>query len=162
MKRIAFIVIFSLVLSLPLSAHTDADGADALFDYCFNVRGTELDTGNLPFAAYAVGEDESTLMVPLRIISESLGYIVTWDETSATITVDAGIQTLYLTPDTMSASFVGMLDGTDISRIVELPFPATIHDGHTYVPLMLFEYFFVSIFRNDSSVTIFPLLSDLY
>jgi hypothetical protein len=66
--------------------------------------------------AYAIGNE---IMVPVRAVSEALGYTVGWDDESRSVTVG----------DT--AFTIG-------EQILNLPVAAELKDGFTYVPLKFF------------------------
>ena len=104
MKLFRFILPILLVccLAVGVSANDelslfDEDTYSNMHAYTISVDGIYLDTSALPFSAYEVGGDDVTdLMVPLRLICESLGYMVSWDEASQLITVDDGVQVMTL------------------------------------------------------------------
>ena len=150
MKLFRFILPILLVccLAVGVSANDeltlfDEDAYSNMHAYNISVDGIYLDTSALPFSAYEVGGDDVTdLMVPLRLICESLGYMVSWDEASQLITVDDGVQVMTLKEGAMELSFTGKMGLTSLDRVMPLAFPVVIHNWYTYVPLSLFDCLF--------------------
>lgn len=66
-------------------------------------------------------------VVPLRIIVESLGYEVNWDQNSKTVTIVQGANTLNLT--------VGQSEATVNGKTIKLTAPPIIQNNTTLVPL---------------------------
>jgi hypothetical protein len=145
MKRFASIIICVLSIFV-LRAPALAANAQELssVDYTIMVNDNILDTGSLPYSAYKEG---TITMVPLRMIGEALGYTVEWLPETGDIIMEDSIQKLILRNNSATAQFQGKLKNIDLSREIELEASAVIHQGHTYVPLSLFEEFF-----NETSV----------
>lgn len=122
--------------------------------YTITVNDKELDLGSLPEAPYKEG---NTVMVPLRLISEALGYEVGWDTQTGAITVDDHyIQKAILKDGTAAVKFEGELKIIDMSREVENSVKTTVHDGCTYVPLEFFGEFLNDTVVEGEKITVAP------
>ena len=118
------------------------------------VSGTELDTSALPKQAYYDGE---TLMVPLRLIAEALGYSVGWDTETREISVDDNyIQACTLKNGSAAAAFKGRLEYVDLSREFTMSRAAVIIDGTTYVSVDLFGELLCDTTVADGTLTVAP------
>jgi hypothetical protein len=118
----------------------------AAVPYTITVNDKTLDLGKLPLAPYTEGD---TIMVPLRMIGEALGYEVNWNSETKAITIDDHyIQRATLFNGTATVIFKGELQIIDMSREVQNTAKTVIHNGYTYVPLQFFREFF-----NDTTVT---------
>lgn len=95
MKKFAFMLLLMLfVVALPEHGHAAA-GTNRIF-----LDGKELTAGqNVP-----VENVNSTVMVPLRMIAENLGYKVGWDQKSKTVTIEQQGKTIKLIIDQTAAS----------------------------------------------------------
>jgi len=83
---------------------------------------------------------EGRTLVPIRLISESFGADVDWDDLTKTVTVKLGDKTLNI-------KIGEKLPGMDV--------PAQIISGRTMVPLrFISEYFDANVVYNDSDRTI--------
>ena len=168
MKIFRFVLPILLVCCLAVGV--SANDALTLFDesdyndmhaYTISVDGSYLDTSALPFSAYEVGGDDVTdLMVPLRIICEALGYMVSWDDETQLITVDDGVQVMTMQDGAMEVAFTGKLGLTSLDRVMPLAFPVVIHSWHTYVPLSLFDCLFTETDIAYGIVYVDNLLSE--
>jgi len=165
-----FRLILPILLACCLSVGVMADDDLALFDenaysdmhaYTISVDGVYLDTSALPFSAYEVGGDDVTdLMVPLRLICEALGYMVSWDDASQRITVDDGVQVMTMYDGSMEVGFTGKMGLTSLDRAMPLAFPVIIHNWHTYVPLSLFDCLFTETDISYGVVYVNNLLTE--
>jgi len=95
MKKFAFMLLLLLfVFALPENGHA-ASGTSKIF-----LDGKEITAGqNAP-----VDNVNSTVMVPLRMISENLGYKVNWDQKSQKITIEQQGKTIMLILNQKAAS----------------------------------------------------------
>ncbi|WP_017813222.1 MULTISPECIES: N-acetylmuramoyl-L-alanine amidase family protein [Paenibacillus] len=88
-----------------------------------NFNGQEL---TLP-ADGQVTTVKGSVMVPLRVVVEQLGYKVTWSNATQTATIKQGSNTLQLTADSYSALVN--------DKSVDLEAAPSVHNGTTLVPL---------------------------
>ena len=85
-KILSCVVVMVAVVSLCVPAFAAAlPRKAAAAPYSITVSGKVMDLGKLPVAPYAEG---NTVMVPLRIIGEALGYEVSWNPETKAITID--------------------------------------------------------------------------
>ena len=140
-------IFVALSLIIGVSAADTQYGYDSAHKWEIMVNGTFLDTEKLPFSAYEVGGDDVwDVMVPLRAVCEQLGYVVTWDDATKTVTVDDSIQILKLYDGCMAIEIIGKFNLFTLDRLMPLAFPVINHNGYVYVPLSLFT----GIFTNTS------------
>lgn len=136
-----------------------AAAADNPYKITIGLDKKEIGTSNLPSAPYLRG---NTLMLPLRIISEGLGYTVTWDPETETITVDDDyIQYATLREGSADAVFTGRLKVIDMSRKTEMPEKAEIIDGHTYVSSDFFREFLNDVVIDGETVSVSPSMAQI-
>ncbi|MDF2616371.1 MAG: copper amine oxidase N-terminal protein, partial [Sedimentibacter sp.] len=87
-------------------------------------------------------DEDGTVMVPLRAISEALKYEVTWNNEERCIMVGTDVKVKI---DTSSVTAAG--------KVIELESAALIKDDRTYVPLSFFKEALgvnvVSFFENN-------------
>ena len=146
-------------LAAVLTTGVFAAAADNPYRITIGTEKMEADTSNLPSAAYLRG---NTLMLPLRIISEGLGYTVTWDPETETITVDDDyIQYATIREGSADAVFTGRLKVIDMSRETEMPEKAEIIDGHTYVPSDFFKEFLNDVVIDGETVSVSPSMAQI-
>ena len=127
-------ILFTTALITAMSIGTSAFAADGA--YTLKVSDKAIDLSAIPTVPYKEGSD---VMVPLRAVSEGLGYTVGWDESTGEITVeDAYIQKAYLHKGSAEVKFDGKLKIIDMSRTVTNSQETVIIDGYTYVPCFLF------------------------
>ena len=127
--------------------------------YTINVCGRAAETEDIPCQPYYEGE---SLMVPLRKISEALGYKVTWDSDSGKITVDDDyIQKASLSEGTSEAVFEGRLKVINMSRTVENSAKTVIHGGYTYVPLDFFKEFMNDTEVDGKTINVSPSMAQI-
>lgn len=120
------------------------------------VNGERLECDHSPFYSGKV------LMVPLRKISEALGYKVEWDEKTGAVTVDDEyIQKATLYDKCKDIAFEGRLKVINMSRVIEISADITIIDGCTFVPLEFFDEFFNDTLINGHSVSVSPQTAEL-
>ena len=120
--------------------------------YTITVNGDmNVSTSELPYSAY---QDGTSIMVPLRKISEALGYTVKWNENSGQITIisDNHIAELYSKNDVISLTDkrLSSVNTTEI-KLDKAP---VIHEGNTYVPLSFFTNFDNITSVDNNSITI--------
>ncbi|WP_434750608.1 N-acetylmuramoyl-L-alanine amidase [Paenibacillus amylolyticus] len=117
MKKWSAAVVFFLFLCLfPLMAHADRTPSIVL-------DGVTIDqkTG-------APAENTGkTVMVPIRIVSENLGYDVKWEQATQTVHVQRGNSSIEMTAGKDAATING--------NVVNLDAPPLIKQGTTLVPL---------------------------
>lgn len=152
MKKFSSIILSAIMLvsvSIPaFAAEPDAQ------PYTIIVSEQVLDLSGLPCAPYREGE---TVMVPLRVIGEALGYKVSWDAQTGAVTLDDEyIQKATLHHGTAAVVFEGHLQIINMSREIENSVPTAVHDGYTYVPLEFFQEFLNDTAVEGSKITIAP------
>ena len=157
MKRILAALLAAAILCLCAAAPAAAQAKPAVSQLVVN--GQTLDCGRLPLAPYT---EAGTVMVPLRLVGEALGYTVGWDAKTGAITIDdCYIQRATLFNRSAAAVFTGELKIIDMSREVTDAVPTVIHSGCTYVPLEFFREFFNDTAFVNGVVTIAPSTCEL-
>lgn len=162
MKRLLTIFLaLAMLFSLSISAFaSDSAAQNTQGTYTVVVDGKTLELNDLPVPPYSA---ETTIMVPLRIIGEALGYTVGWDAESGAITLDDNcIQKAILYDGTAKVVFEGKLKVIDLSREIENAVQTVIHNGYTYVPLEFFQEFFNDTAVDGNTITIAPSKSELH
>lgn len=101
----------------------NTDQTDNLYDYSILINDIEIKAPSV-----YISEDGVT-MVPIRAISEALGYDVTWDNEKRSVTVGKDIS-LQIGDNNYNAS-----EG----NVVKLESTPIINDNNTYVPLNFFK-----------------------
>lgn len=89
--------------------------------------GTKVMLDNQELANADVLTVNQTTMVPIRVVSEGLGYKVNWSQAAQQVTIVNGPDTVVLTINQGTAAINGAL--------VSLNQPAMAQNGTTYVPL---------------------------
>lgn len=130
----------TVTLSIPAQAYTEnvviISTPDESDDFVLTVNGKEIDTENKPYY------DGETLMVPLRAISETLGYNVSYEDETEKITVsDQQVLKATLYPGSDEVSFEGLSRSIDSNRTVKNAKETRVIEGHTYIPLEFFKEF---------------------
>ena len=126
--------------------------------YTIIANSQTLDLSDLPYSAYLEGE---RVMVPMRKIGEALGYEVDWRRETGEIVMEDSVQRVILRDGERTARIESKLRIIDLSRDVEMETPATVYDGHTYVPVELFEEFFDEVTVDGTTVTVEPQVYEL-
>lgn len=161
MKKILsclFAITMVMALCLPALA-AEPDTAEPTPSYTILVADQVLDISDLPCAPYREGD---TIMVPLRKISEALGYLVDWNAETGAITVDDDyIQKATLFDGTEKVVFEGKLQVIDMSREIENAVKTIIHNSYTYVPLEFFQEFFNNTAVEGNQITVAPSKAEL-
>ena len=108
----------------------------ALTEYSISVNGSNVTLGDS--APYISGEQ---IMIPLRLISEKLGFEVSWNEEEQSVHLDNGAvnTTLIIGADSYymaSSTSIGMSTPTSLGAAPELK------DETTYAPANLFQILF--------------------
>lgn len=99
--------------------------------------------------------EENTLMVPLRAVSEALGYTVGWDAETGAITVeDEYIQKATLHNGSNEVTFKGKVIIVTMDRKVENAKATVIHDGTTFVPIGFFTEFMNDVNVNAQTANV--------
>lgn len=105
-----------------------------------------LDDAPLSFDAAPMMENDRVL-VPMRGILESLGYTVTWEQATQTVTADKGTLSIALP----IGSDVAFINGSAVS----IDAPAKLHQERTFVPLrFLAEYSGAEVLWDGASATV--------
>lgn len=130
-----------------------AFGVDPEFDLTIN--DTELGKSDLPYY------DGDTLMVPLRKISEALGYTVGWDEATGAITIEGSIQKATLFSRTKEVDFTGKLNIINLSRKIENAKETIIKNGCTFVPVKFFEEFMNDVKVDGTKINVAPQKAEI-
>lgn len=157
-KILSCVVAVAAALSLcaPACAAALPQGEAA---YTITVNDKVLDLSSLPLAPYPEG---NTVMVPLRLVGEALGYAVGWNAETRAITIDDRcVQNATLFSGTAAAVFKGELQIIDMSREVQNAAETVICEGCTYVPLEFFREFFNDTAVSGNVITIAPGRSEL-
>lgn len=89
--------------------------------------GTRIILDNRELANANVLTAGQTTMVPIRVVSEELGYKVDWNQAAKQVTIGSGVDTVVLTINQKTAVANG--------AIVSLNQPAMARNETTYVPL---------------------------
>lgn len=155
--------LIALVLSLAsLPALAEAEAAEAVEEtksFSLLVNGNELALDDLPAEPYVEGE---TVMVTLRKIAEALGYNVTWDYDTQSVTVDDDyIQKATLKNRSCEAVFEGHLKVINMSRTIENARETVVRDGYTYVPLEFFREFLNETIVENGVISVSPQMCEL-
>lgn len=118
MKKIGFLMVLTFfLLAFPGMSQAASAGTHIYLD------GVELEQ---PVKAQA-GNVNGSVMVPLRVIIESLGYDVNWEQKSGIVTIRQGDKNLQLT--------VGSNKATVDGESVKLSAAPMLQGGSTMVPL---------------------------
>lgn len=152
-----------VTMSIPSQASTDkvvilssGDEETVSDELTVEVDGKVIETSDKPYY------DGDTLMVPLRKISEALGYTVGWDAQTGAITVeDSYTQKATLFGGSNKIKFDGKLKVIDMDRELEIAKAAAIHDGCTFVPLEFFNEFMNETKLEGAKVTIAPSKAEI-
>lgn len=153
-----FAAITLISSSVPVFA-AESDRAESAPAYTIIVGEQTLDLSDLPQVPYQEG---GTIMVPLRKISQALGYQVGWDPETGAVTVeDSYIQRATLFHGTEQVVFEGKLQIIDMSREIENSVKTVIHDGCTYVPLEFFNEFLNDTLVEGTTITVAPSMCEI-
>lgn len=152
-------IICVLFATVPAFATDIVTNVDAV-QYIITVDQETIDTNDLTYSTYTEGK---TLMVPLRKISEALGYKVTWVPEVKEISVENKIQKAMLNIGSNIVDVKGKLIYIDLSREIELNSQIKTYQGHTYVPIDFFSNFFndIDIDMDKMSIDISPQRAEL-
>ena len=107
-------------------------------------------------AAGTIYEEKGAYMVPLRVVSEGLGYTVTWDGEKRVATADMSIAALSAVPGSTTYGRKGKLKVINLTQDFTYGAPAQIIDGRMYVPAEFFRDLFNNVTITDSVLTIAP------
>ncbi|WP_334071507.1 MULTISPECIES: N-acetylmuramoyl-L-alanine amidase family protein [Paenibacillus] len=118
MKKIGFLLVFAFFLLMLPSVSMAAQGGTHIY-----LDGAELEQ---PADAQA-GSVKGSVMVPLRVIIENLGYEVDWDKKTGLVAIRQGKRSLQLTVGSTKA----VVDG----KAIELSAAPVVQGGSTMVPL---------------------------
>ena len=100
--------------------------------------------------------------VTLRKIAEALGYNVTWDYDTQSVTVDDDyIQKATLKNRSCEAVFEGHLKVINMSRTIENARETVVRDGYTYVPLEFFREFLNETIVENGVISVSPQMCEL-
>lgn len=108
-----------------------------------NQKELGFDSSEAPFI------EGNTLMIPVYKTAEALGYKVSFDETSETVTInDDYIQKATLTNGSDTAVFEGHLKVIDMSREITLAVPMNIKQDTIRVTQQFYPTFNIKIYRR--------------
>lgn len=112
--------------------------SEAPENYKIVINGKTLDLGSQKLFAEKDAKGNTVLMVPLRAISEALGFKVDWKDRSAFVDDGQMHTTIAIGKDEYSAttSVEGLAGATGLFSLGAAP---QIVDNRTYVPLQIFE-----------------------
>ena len=159
MQKLLITIVTVLTLLSSVSVFAENTPNSQTTQYTITVNGQELNTDNLPYQPYGSGD---TVMLPLRMVSEALGYKVDWDARTNAVTVDDEyIQKAVLTEGSAEAEFIGRLTVIDMSRKVENAAETVIYDGCTYVPAEFFKEFLNDVVIDGTSVSVSPSMCEI-
>ena len=154
---IALSVSSALLSSLPVLAEAETvenENIEETKNFSLLVNGNELALDDLPAEPY--------IEVPLRKIAEALGYNVTWDYDTQSVTVDDDyIQKATLKNRSREAVFEGHLKVIDMSRTIENERETVVRDGYTYVPLEFFREFLNETSVENGVISVSPQMCEL-
>ena len=117
----------------------------------FDLTVNDQDLGKCDLPYY----DGDTLMVPLRKISEALGYKVGWDAETGAITIeDANTQKATLFSRTKEINIEGKLKAINLNRKIENAKETIIKNGCTFVPVEFFKEFMNDVTVDGTKITV--------
>ena len=91
-----------------------------------------------------------------------MGYNVTWDYDTQTVTVDDDyIQKATLKNRSCEAVFEGHLKVINMSRTIENARETVVRDGYTYVPLEFFREFLNETIVENGVISVSPQMCEL-
>ena len=130
----------------------------AVFAADKTVTGLTVDGKAIDISAQIMPYYEGDMvMVPLRTVSEALGYSVGWDgEKGEAYVEDAYTQKAVIKNGETKIDFYGKLTIIDLTREVEEPAAAAIKNGVTFVPVNFFGEFFNDTAVKDGNISIEP------
>ena len=138
---------------------TSSEKAEKEYNVLIGLDKRELNTDGLPMKAYS---EDGVVMVPLRRVSEALGYVVDWNPENGEITVDDDyIQSAVLRHNSKNVIFSGKLKVIDMSRETENIRETVIINGCTYVPAAFFREFLNDVTVTGNTVIITPSMAEL-
>ncbi|WP_037289154.1 N-acetylmuramoyl-L-alanine amidase [Saccharibacillus sacchari] len=117
MKKYVLTTVMAVLMLMFLLPHTGQAASS----------GTKIVLDNRELANADVLTVNQTTMVPIRVVSEELGYKVEWNQSAQQVTIGSGADTVVLTINQGMASVNGAL--------VSLIQPAMAQKQTTYVPL---------------------------
>lgn len=118
--------------------------------YTIIVNGNKLNTSAKPYYS------GTSLMVPLKDISEALGYIYSVDKNGIITVSDDYIQKAEFSIGSDQVKFTGLLSVIDLSREIMLNQPTAEKGGLVYVPLDLFREFLNDAECTGRKITVSP------
>lgn len=158
-KTLSALIALTLSLALLPALAEAAEAVEETKSFSLLVNGNELTLDDLPAEPYIEGE---TVMVPLRKFAEALGYNVTWDYDTQSVTVDDdSIQKATLKNRSREAVFEGHLKVINMSRTIENERETVVRDGYTYVPLEFFREFLNETIVENGVISVSPQMCEL-
>ena len=152
-KLLCLLLTFTLMLS-SLGAVFAADGADAKVEISFKVGDSTLTINGTPVTVetpYIAGD--GTTLVPLRVITEAFGAVVTWEGETKTIYLEY--------PDVNITLKIGSLEAIVNSHSETLPVaPELSASGVTMVPLRFISETFGAIVSYDEATKSITVLKE--
>lgn len=145
-----------LIFSASAWAAEDVQGQkDTAFQLLIGVDETVLVDAPSPYY------EKKTLMVPLRSVSEALGYQVTWQ--AGLITVDDDYtQKAVLRCESNEVGIIGKLKVIDLSRQITMAEAVSVDRGKAFVPLEFFREFFNETNIAGQQIFIAPQMAELH
>jgi hypothetical protein len=128
-----------------------ASKSQVLKDYSLYVEGKKLDTTGLPAAAL---KKNKTVLIPLRKISDALGYTLTWIPEKTTARMDMSIASMDFKNGVNDYKRKGKLKAINLDQTFKYDAAPEIINGVTYVPADVFGAFFNDVSIADKTVKI--------
>ncbi|WP_411342617.1 stalk domain-containing protein [Paenibacillus sp. WLX1005] len=145
--------LIAAMLTCSLTGFTfPAQAAEQTPAYPLQIDGKTVNTDHA--APYRTAQ--GTVMVPLRLTAEALGYQVIWQQSTKDIQVEAPIQHIILYPNSTQMKVKGTLKVIDLSGDYVLDEKLTRKNGVLYAPATLFEPLFNDVTIGKQFVDISP------
>ena len=101
-------------------------------------QGVVIDDQVLAREQYGIFQEGDEVIVPLRPTAEAIGFTVTWDSAQNTIVLENQSVTTQLTIG-RDSYYKQSSQALGLTQPVQLGYAPTLVEGHTYVPLKLYE-----------------------
>ncbi|MCH3949848.1 MAG: copper amine oxidase N-terminal domain-containing protein [Acidaminococcus sp.] len=128
-----------------------ATKSQVLKDCSLYVEGKKLDTTGLPAAAL---KQNKTVLIPLRKVSDALGYTLTWIPEKTTARMDMSIASMDFKNGVNEYKRQGKLKAINLDQTFKYDAAPEIINGVTYVPADVFGAFFNDVSVADKTVKI--------
>lgn len=126
--------------------------------YQLIVNGQPVTAAELPAPLF---EQNGHIMVPLRLVSEKLGYTVAWNESGKYAQVGSSIMDILFYPNRDSYVRQGKLKIINLNMTYEVGAVPEIRNGRMYVPAESLKEFFNDVTVLGRTVTIEPSKAEL-